>query len=510
MPHKPKAATVTVRMYRHGLGDCLLVTITPASGKALRMMIDCGVYLTTTGGKAKMRAVVTDIIAETDGYVDILVLTHEHGDHISGLNQAADLFWTPPKAGEAAAPTSGRLRVGQVWMGWTEDLDDPVASRIETEKRDAFEALDSAKRLAEGVAAQDEDAGQAQAFARGLGGVMDFFRIGDDGGFAAAGRSTRDAMNSARSLGEKPIRFARPTDKPFELAPGIRVYCFGPPMDATSLFTMMDEDEVYHADAPSFEALAYAGALAARMPGVDPAVSDDPGQPFDTPHRVALDFDVRSDSQPQNVGGEIDEFFERHYWGASADPGQPDQQWRRIDADWLAPAGALALKLDNATNNTSLVLAIELVESGKVLLFPGDAQVGSWLSWMDLSWKLPDGGTVTAPELLRRTAFLKVGHHGSHNATLKDKGLETMKAEGFVAFIPVDQEMARKVGWGEMPLAAILAALTRQTKGCWIRTDEDFTPGDNAETQAFAARLTQTELFYEIEISGANAGGEVP
>lgn len=510
MPRKPKAPTVTVRMYRHGLGDCLLVTITPASGKALRMMIDCGVYLTTTGGKAKMRAVVTDIIAETSGYVDILVLTHEHGDHISGLNQAADLFWTPPKAGEAASPSAGRLRVGQVWMGWTDDLDDPVASRIETEKRDAFEALDNAKRLAEGMAALDEDGGQAQALARGLGGVIDFFRIGGDDGFAAAGRSTRDAMTSARSLGEKPVRFARPTDKPLELVPGVRVYCFGPPLDATSLFTMIDEDEVYHADAPSFEALAYTGALAARMPGVDATMADDPSQPFDTPYRVALDFEMRSDGHTPSAGGEADEFFERHYWGASADPGQPDQQWRRIDADWLAPAGALALKLDNATNNTSLVLAIELIESGKVLLFPGDAQVGSWLSWMDLTWTLPDGGTLTAPELLRRTAFLKVGHHGSHNATLKDKGLETMNAEGFVAFIPVDQGMARKVGWGEMPLAAILTALTRQTKGCWIRTDEDFTPGDNAEAQAFAARLKQTELFYEIEISGDEVGGASP
>jgi len=39
----------------------------------------------------------------------------------------------------------------------------------------------------------------------------------------------------------------------------------------------------------------------------------------------------------------------------------------------------MALQLDNDTNNTSVALAIEFTDSGKVLLFPADAQVGSWL-----------------------------------------------------------------------------------------------------------------------------------
>jgi len=47
--------------------------------------------------------------------------------------------------------------------------------------------------------------------------------------------------------------------------------------------------------------------------------------------------------------------------------------------------------LQSATNNTSLVLAIEL-EDGDVMLFAGDAQVGNWLSWQDLTWTLPAGG----------------------------------------------------------------------------------------------------------------------
>ena len=52
-----------------------------------------------------------------------------------------------------------------------------------------------------------------------------------------------------------------------------------------------------------------------------------------------------------------------------------------MDGEWLDIATDLALQLDSATNNTSLVLAIERIADGKVLLFPGDAQQGNWRSW---------------------------------------------------------------------------------------------------------------------------------
>ena len=64
-----------------------------------------------------------------------------------------------------------------------------------------------------------------------------------------------------------------------------------------------------------------------------------------------------------------------------ADENLTDQSWRRIDADWLGIAADLAMQLDRGVNNTSLVLAFEFIDSGRVVLFPGDAQVGNWLSW---------------------------------------------------------------------------------------------------------------------------------
>ena len=58
----------------------------------------------------------------------------------------------------------------------------------------------------------------------------------------------------------------------------------------------------------------------------------------------------------------------------------------RDNADWLGIAADLAMQLDRGVNNTSLVLAFEFVASGRVVLFPGDAQVGNWLSWQKVKW----------------------------------------------------------------------------------------------------------------------------
>jgi hypothetical protein len=176
------------------------------------------------------------------------------------------------------------------------------------------------------------------------------------------------------------------------------------------------------------------------------------------------------------------DFFSRRYWGADA--------WRRIDSAWLEGSPQLALQLDSATNNTSLVLAIELAD-GDVLLFAADAQVGSWVSWQDVSWTV-GLRNVTGPDLLRRTIVYKVGHHGSFNATLREKGLEMMDSLQ-TAMIPVDHAMALKKNWGRIPLPALIDALTAKTKGAVVRADE-------AGPASLAPRLVEDKLYFELTV----------
>ena len=60
------------------------------------------------------------------------------------------------------------------------------------------------------------------------------------------------------------------------------------------------------------------------------------------------------------------------------------------------------LAIDTAANETSVVLCLEW--RGWTLLFPGDAEGRSWK-------------TMNREGVLKPVHFLKVGHHGSHNAT---------------------------------------------------------------------------------------------
>src|SRR4051812_31677621 len=129
-------SSVRIRMFRQGLGDCFLLTF-PREGRPFHMLIDCGVLLGTSDAKTRMQTVAQHILDETEGTLDVLVLTHEHWDHLSGFEQARDLLG-PEK-----------LKVGEVWLGWTEKPDDPVATALrERRARTVQRVVSAANRLA--------------------------------------------------------------------------------------------------------------------------------------------------------------------------------------------------------------------------------------------------------------------------------------------------------------------------------------------------------------------------
>jgi hypothetical protein len=106
-----------------------------------------------------------------------------------------------------------------------------------------------------------------------------------------------------------------------------------------------------------------------------------------------------------------------------------------------------------------------------------------------LKWQV-DGKEVTGPDLLRRTKFYKVGHHGSHNATLRELGLEQMTSLE-CAFVPVDHEMAVKKRWNQMPLNDLMERLNEITDERVVRIDEDI-------PAKLSKQMTPDKLFHEI------------
>jgi hypothetical protein len=244
-----------------------------------------------------------------------------------------------------------------------------------------------------------------------------------------------------------------------------RVYVLGPPRDEdllTRASPSRQAGEVYEKRLTLDEESAFhAAALAAEAEtlGKDDAELRNLSFPFDRLYQVSMQ------------AAKADPFFQENYF-------EDVQDWRRIDGDWLEYACNLALRLDADTNNTSLALAIELLPSGKVLLFPADAQAGNWLSWHGHAWHHENelDGRLTVADLLRRTVVYKVGHHASHNATLRERGLEVMESPELVALLSVDEETARKPkegcpeGW-DMPFPPLLARLTQKTRGRVVRSD---------------------------------------
>jgi metallo-beta-lactamase superfamily protein len=439
-PQGSSSYRAKVRMYRQGLGDCFLISLPRSDNdRPYTVMIDCGVILGTADASTKMTEVVENIVAATQGEIDLLLATHEHWDHVSGFVQAKDAF--------------DKLKIHEVWLGWTENRNDPLTQKLKAQRDAALASLRLG--LSRLQLAGDENAAEAVE----LGGVLEFFG-------AAKGASTEDALANVREMSSN-LRFCLPSDAPVEPSgTGARFYVLGPPYDEKLLRKINPstrDKETYGLAVDGFQ-LFMAGAGTALE-------SKDRGRPFDGQYEI-----------PFSYAREM-EFFQQQYWT----PADTTDNWRLIDSDWLGGSTELALQLDSLTNNTSLVLAIELAD-GDVLLFAADAQVGNWLSWQGLEWEVA-GKKVTGPDLLKRAIFYKVGHHGSHNATLRDKGLEQMEKLR-VAMLPVDQAMAKKKHWDHMPLDELVAALNEKAKGVVLRVDRP--------TPTTREQVVEDRLFFEV------------
>ncbi|TJW17960.1 MAG: hypothetical protein E5W82_02995 [Mesorhizobium sp.] len=454
---------VTVRHYCQGIGDCHLLSFPRADGSPFRMLIDCGIHVSIKGGPALIADIVADLKAETGGKIDVLVVTHEHWDHVSGFLTSDDLIKD--------------FSVGEVWMAWTENPGDPEALDLDKFKAQALTALQGASRRLD---AEHGLSTYMSGIRDGLQSVLGFH-------FGAKGERVRAARDAAARLSAKqPPAYFEPGGPPLSIPtlPNLRIYVLGPPRDKAALRLEEKVSEMYPLAAGGPFARALSAGLAVNETGNGTYV--DELSPFEcsvgTELSSVLNSGAASDAQ-----GDIGAFVRTHYSGPVSAAGaneDPDQSWRRIDADWLGIAADLALQLDRGVNNTSLVLAFEFIDTGRVFLFPGDAQIGNWLSWKDLRWPVGEA-TVTATDLMARTVYLKVAHHGSQNATPQKQGLELMTSSDLSAFIPTNQLDAKNVHWGEMPYDAILTALAARTKGRVIRADDEWIGNKNGKP-AFA------------------------
>jgi hypothetical protein len=361
-------------MYDVGFGDSFLLTF-PGPDRPRKVLIDCGVHPAGPPEARPFKDVVTQLLADLkegdEARVDVVVCSHRHRDHVLGFENEG---WSS-------------VRVSEVWMPWTEHPTDPEARKIREAQAKKAAAVAAALALS---GASDENAVRARdLLANNLTNAKAMAML--HGGFAG--------HPPARFLPEPPAAGQPLLPQSFKspLLPDVTIHVLGPARDRATIRNMNPPV------GESFFRAASAGGSSGAAPLDDRWAISARGAEFkgwlETTEQAATKagFDPSKPLVPSDP-----DFLAK--WFASLE--LSGQDIGKVDHFATDSPLAAAVAIEQAVNGTSLMLVFEIGRA--VLLFPGDAQWGTW-----------DNAMTTARALLERTNFLKVGHHGSHNASPK-------------------------------------------------------------------------------------------
>lgn len=437
-----KISKVITRMYRMGTGDCFALKFVNEDDQVcFKMMIDAGVC---SFAKADLLPYMEDLLEFVDDEVDVLVVTHEHYDHIMAFDKCEDLF-------------KKRFKPKSIWLGWTEDDSKEKVKDWKTEYGQKKFALHQATEKINQLYARvkKSEPYSEHPDSNKILGILDNQRkVINEFTTLAIGDKKSSIDFNARYVGDQAgmkvvkdafdrddvdFKYNYPGDLIDEFVDdiGLRFYVLGPP----ELYRDVDletggEGESYkHSQNDKNFNMAFMDAV------VDPAENISPFEEnFHLQSPYSADY--------------------RKYRNKYR-----DTEWRKIDHDWIFSSAGFSLRMNSLTNNLSLALAIEIVQTGEILLFPGDAEYGSWRSWHEHTWTLDSGKTVTAEDLLNRTVLYKVAHHMSHNGTAERLGLNMMTNKNLTALVPLSYDKIFPAWKNTMPNRYILEELLDKTSG---------------------------------------------
>jgi len=431
-----------------GTGDCFILKFFSGKKEKYKMMIDCGTW---SGSKAKLEEYLQDLKSYVNNHVHLLVVTHEHKDHVHGFDVCEDLF------------TNG-FSADRIWMGWTEDDRNAKVKKWKKEFGDKKKALALASEKLQAFikdpgyrdALKSEYLGARtldlkQRFSASLNELNELHNSLDKTtGTYVGGLAGMEVVKN--KIARNNIEYHGPgTTIEVEEMPGIRFHVLGPPLNWEGEVKVHEggKGETYDHNKEINEDRHFAAALLTDR-------SDrENQQPFS---------DVFVAQEPQS----------REYTQYN----KKEEAWRKIDTEWLNRSGNLALRINSITNNLSLALAIEIDESGEVLLFPGDAEFGSWSSWHNIPWEheCRNDKAHFTEDLLSRTVFYKVAHHLSHNGTAKSLGMDMMTHPNLVAMATLDYSVISKNWKNTMPNKDLIKDLLRKTRGRLLVMNEKGIP----------------------------------
>lgn len=390
------ADKLLVRAYNVEVGDCLYVRIPKARSVGgvvddFHILIDCG----SVGGIAHLEAAVANLetmlpaIGGGKRRLDLLVVTHEHKDHIAGFDP--ELFTN--------------ITIEHLWMNAAMDPDHPQAGQTLQLHRLATTAMRHVAALRPSLGPELEE-------------LVALYGVSNDDAMEAL----RDTLPTRSGITPTYVHAGMtPADLGLPLT-GSTIRVLGPERDIDHFYLGADADQ-------TLQGLMASGALFGAAPP--------PATTF-----------------PANI--------------SRAD-------FRRLQSRMLSSAFAFAELSSKVTNNTSVVLLIEW--QGKRLLFVGDAEWdsafkvgkanGAWnVMWHKRKTRLQDP-----------IDFLKIGHHGSENATPwndQEDGAVTEPGTILDAILPLPSGGAtptaravvstRRKNYQTIPRSALLAEIGKRVQ----------------------------------------------
>ena len=352
---------ITLCAYPVGFGDCFLLTFHYPSFQR-HVLIDFGSTGTRKAAPANLlQLIAKDIQARCGNKLHVVIGTHRHRDHISGF---------ATNKGKGPGDLIAECKPDVVIQPWTEDPQAQPDAKVPTSMqalRFFVASLSSMQQVADGIRAEArrlrKTRGPGLRLGKNLLGELDF--LGEDN------IGNRSAVENLMRMGKRHVyAFYGSKLDLHDLLPGVKTHVLGPPTlkqsEKISEQRRRDPDEFWHLLGLSATALGVPGTklfpVAARHDGPFPAYA----------------------------------------------------RWLRKKLLSLHGQQLLQIVriLDDAMNNTSLILLFEVGEYR--LLFPGDAQIENW------SYALKEAKeSAKVRALLRAVNLYKVGHHGSLNATPK-------------------------------------------------------------------------------------------
>lgn len=312
---------------------------------------------TSTEKKEHMNKVIDKLIADCGGKVDAIVVTHRHKDHLSAFNS------------KDTGKKLDTLRPELVIQPWTEHPD--------AEKK----AIEAPSVFSKGMTKRIQTLGFAQSFVdtliknpgRLLAGAgpriqKQILSIGE------LNIKNKIAVERLAKMGKKQAYVYSGSKSGLEsMLPGVEVFVLGPPTlkqapDIENM-TSWNEDEFWK---------LYSNFAAA-------------------------------DSKNINITRGKSVLFPKADTSAiSKAPSFNKWLAKKMDAVQVQNIQQIVRSLDDELNNTSVILLFKI--GNKALLFPGDAQLENWTyAFNNTKFK----------NELKNVILLKVGHHGSTNATPK-------------------------------------------------------------------------------------------